>query len=123
MSPKKLYLAAYGSAFSEAVERTRSLNGELVEVDFGPFCEIAMLLYNSAFVAERYAGIRAFVDAKVGPLFPRMVTSEVFSGDTGRGTRAGSTSNQISPHRSEAITGVLLLRAPSKSNPLAMLDL
>lgn len=58
-------VAAYGSAFDEAVERTKSLNGELVEVDFGPFCEIAMLLYNSAFVAERYAGIRAFVDKGV----------------------------------------------------------
>ncbi len=47
------------------MERTKSLNGELVEVDFAPFCEIAALLYNSAFVAERYAGIRAFVDANV----------------------------------------------------------
>lgn len=42
------------------------MNGELVAVDFGPFCEIAELLYNSAFVAERYAGIRSFIDSKVG---------------------------------------------------------
>lgn len=41
-----------------------SLNGELVSVDFTPFCDIAQLLYNSAFVAERYAGIRGFINSK-----------------------------------------------------------
>lgn len=57
--------AVYRQAFQEAIERAESLNGELVPVDFGPFCEVAELLYNSAFVAERYAGIRSFIDCKV----------------------------------------------------------
>lgn len=60
-----LSTAVYWRAFQEAIERAESLNGELVPVDFGPFCEIAELLYNSAFVAERYAGIRSFIDSKV----------------------------------------------------------
>ena len=41
------------------------IGGECVPVDFSAFCEIAMLLYNSAFVAERYSGIRAFVESSV----------------------------------------------------------
>ena len=57
--------AVYRQAFEEAVERVRSLNGQLVPMDFAPFCEIAQLLYNSAFVAERYAGIRGFIDSVV----------------------------------------------------------
>lgn len=55
----------YRKAFEAALERAKSLNGELVQIDFAPFCEIAQLLYNSAFVAERYAGIRSFIDANV----------------------------------------------------------
>ena len=57
--------AVYHKAFEEAVERLKSLNGELVEINFTPFSETAQLLYSSAFVAERYAGIRDFIDSKV----------------------------------------------------------
>lgn len=81
---------AYDAAFSEAVERTKSLNGEVVEVNFAPFCEIAALLYNSAFVAERYAGIRAFVDAKAG----KGVSKEAIEGD----------------ERMEAVTAAIIAR-------------
>jgi hypothetical protein len=33
-----------------------------VEVDFGPLLTVAAMLYGSSFVAERYSGIRAFLD-------------------------------------------------------------
>lgn len=72
--------AEYRRAFDAAVRRMQELGGELTRVDFAPFCEVAALLYSSAFVAERYAGIKAFLEAArvsmataVGPL------SEVFS--------------------------------------------
>ena len=55
--------AAYEAAFQAAIHRMESIGGERVPVDFSAFCEIAMLLYNSAFVAERYSGIRAFIES------------------------------------------------------------
>lgn len=50
-------------AMAEAVARLEALGGERVQdFDFAPFAETAVLLYGAAFVAERYAGIRAFLE-------------------------------------------------------------
>jgi len=51
------------AAFAEAVRRMRALGGEPVTIDYAPLSEAAALLYESAFVAERYAAIRGFFDA------------------------------------------------------------
>lgn len=37
-----------------------------VTIDFSSFAEAAGMLYTSAFLAERYAGIREFLESKVG---------------------------------------------------------
>ena len=50
------------------MEQLKDLGGKEVQVDFGPFCRVAEMLYNSAFLAERYAGIQEFLEAgKVQP--------------------------------------------------------
>lgn len=56
--------AQSAAAFAAAIARMKSCGGSLVEVDFTPFAEAAALLYQSSFVAERYSGIRAFLDRK-----------------------------------------------------------
>ena len=56
--------------FMEACERMQAIGGQLVQISFEPFAETARLLYTSAFMAERYAGIRTFLEGKVGGLFP-----------------------------------------------------
>ena len=61
--------------FKEAVETLRRLGGEPVEIDLQPFLETARLLYGGPWVAERYAAIREFFDAKPQALFP--VTREI----------------------------------------------
>lgn len=50
--------------FAAAVGRMESLGGIAVPFDYEPFARAASLLYESALVAERYAAIRAFFDAK-----------------------------------------------------------
>lgn len=45
-----------------AVNRMKSIGGEVVEIDFEPFQKIALLLYEGAFVAERYQGIQSFLE-------------------------------------------------------------
>lgn len=52
------------AAFAQAITRLRALGGTPVAVDFTPLAQAAALLYESALVAERYAAIRPFFDAK-----------------------------------------------------------
>jgi len=42
----------------------------MVEIDFSPFIETAQLLYEGPWVAERYAAIKDFFDAKPEAIFP-----------------------------------------------------
>ncbi len=42
------------AAFRAAVQRLRALNVTLVDIDFAPFAELAALLYQGPWVAERY---------------------------------------------------------------------
>ena len=42
------------AAFRAAVQRLRTLNVALLEIDFAPFAELAALLYQGPWVAERY---------------------------------------------------------------------
>lgn len=55
----------------EAVKRLQSIGGEQVhDFDFKPFAETAVMLYGGSFVAERYAGIRAFLESRAPGLEP-----------------------------------------------------
>ncbi|KAL4458329.1 hypothetical protein ABPG75_013194 [Micractinium tetrahymenae] len=63
----ELVRQAMAAAWGEAVARLQALGGQLVPgFDFAPFAETAVLLYGAAFVAERYAGIRAFLEGPAG---------------------------------------------------------
>ncbi|KAL4418868.1 hypothetical protein ABPG77_002624 [Micractinium sp. CCAP 211/92] len=54
---------AMAAAWGEAVARLHALGGQPVaDFDFAPFAKTAVLLYGAAFVAERYAGIRTFLE-------------------------------------------------------------
>lgn len=53
-----------------AIERLVNLGGEQVQIDFTPFAETAVLLYGGPFVAERYSGIRSFLEARAPDLEP-----------------------------------------------------
>ena len=51
------------TAFAQAIKRLSALGGIAVQIDYTPLAQSAALLYESALVAERYAGIRDFFDA------------------------------------------------------------
>jgi allophanate hydrolase len=55
--------------FTDCIARLRTM-GEVVEVDLQPLLEAAALLYDGPWIAERYAGIRDFVDAHPDQLHP-----------------------------------------------------
>lgn len=55
--------AGYERLFAEAAERLEGLGGVRVAVDFEAFAAAAAMLYTSAFLAERYSGVRAFLEA------------------------------------------------------------
>ena len=58
------------AAFAAATRRVEAIGGELAEVDLTPFTEAASLLYEGAFVAERYAAVGSFVSSHVAQVDP-----------------------------------------------------
>ncbi|WP_237477784.1 allophanate hydrolase [Lichenibacterium dinghuense] len=57
-------------AFDRALKLYTGLGIDLVEVDFAPLFAVAALLYEGAWVAERYAAIRPFIAAHRDALHP-----------------------------------------------------
>ncbi|MGW3360273.1 allophanate hydrolase [Streptomyces bungoensis] len=56
----------WAEAFRTAARRLADSGAELLTVDLAPFTEAAAMLYEGAFVAERYTAVGAFVDAHAG---------------------------------------------------------
>ncbi|EFJ41617.1 hypothetical protein VOLCADRAFT_98357 [Volvox carteri f. nagariensis] len=54
--------AACAAQFEAAIARLEAAGGRRVEVDFAPLMAVAAMLYGTSFVAERYSGIRAFLE-------------------------------------------------------------
>lgn len=54
--------AEYRELFQEAIKALEKQGGQQIQIDFSPFATTAKLLYESAFVAERYSGIKSFLD-------------------------------------------------------------
>ena len=83
--PKQEQLAFFNNnetpeLFKQAIEQLKALGGKAVEIDFKPFLETARLLYEGPWVAERYAAIRDFFEAKPEAIFP--VTKQIIGGAT-----------------------------------------
>lgn len=56
--------------FSLAVAHLRSQGATLVEIDFAPFAELALLLYQGPWVAERYVAIEALLESNPNAVHP-----------------------------------------------------
>jgi allophanate hydrolase len=69
---------AMEAGFEAALERLSTLGCELVELPFADFYATADLLYEGAWVAERYAAIRDFMDAHEDAMHP--VTAKIIGG-------------------------------------------
>ena len=63
------------TAFEQALATLRGMGADLVEIDFSPFSDVARLLYDGPWVAERYAAIKDFIAAHADEIHP--VTRQV----------------------------------------------
>lgn len=70
--------ATQAVSFAGAVGALRRLGAEIVEVDFTPFFEVAALLYEGAWVAERLSAVKEFRETKPGAL--HAVTEAIIGG-------------------------------------------
>ncbi|AFL51313.1 allophanate hydrolase [Sinorhizobium fredii] len=66
------------SAYDEALQMLRSLGHQIVELPFADFYATAALLYEGAWVAERYAAVKDFFDAQEASFHP--VTRTIYGG-------------------------------------------
>jgi allophanate hydrolase len=56
--------------FDAAIARLEVMGGAPVELDYRPFHAVAKMLYEDAFVARRYANLRAFYDRHAAAMHP-----------------------------------------------------
>ena len=70
--------AVMEAAYDAALATLETLGCEVVELPFAGFYGVANLLYEGAWVAERYAAIRDFFDAHEASLYP--VTRKIYGG-------------------------------------------
>lgn len=64
--------------FKKAVARVAAMGAEVVEIDYAPFRDTAVLLYQGPWVAERWAALRAFHAQHAAAFFP--VTRQIVEG-------------------------------------------
>jgi allophanate hydrolase len=70
--------AQAAATYERAIDSLSALGAVPVPFDYAPFAEAAALLYHGPWVAERYAAIRAFIEAQPGALHP--VTRQITEG-------------------------------------------
>ncbi|MFK8251169.1 allophanate hydrolase [Ancylobacter terrae] len=73
--PRKLDRPSFGDrlgepAFERALARLRDLGAELVDIDMAPFFETARLLYEGPWIAERFAAVGGFLEARPDAVHP-----------------------------------------------------
>ena len=60
----------YARLFFDSVKRLEQLGGQCVEIDFTPFRAAARLLYDGAWIAERYDAVGEFIQRKPESVHP-----------------------------------------------------
>ena len=70
--------ASMEAAYAQALAALTGLGHKLVEIPFADFYEVADLLYEGAWVAERYAAVKDFFDAHEDTFHP--VTRSIYGG-------------------------------------------
>lgn len=60
----------YARLFFESVKRLEQLGGQSVEIDFAPFRMAARLLYDGAWIAERYDAVGEFIERNPESVHP-----------------------------------------------------
>ena len=91
-------------AFGSAVETFRKTGAEIVEVDITPLLDAAKLLYEGAFVAERYAAVGEHIEQHASELDPTVAsiilagknkTAAEWAADTARLAEFGSAGDAL----------------------------
>ena len=100
--PRKTDLQFFGNPETEtlyaaAIKRAEVMGAQCIEVDFSPFLEVASLLYDGPWVAERYAAICDFFESHTEALLP--TTREII----GSGKRWSAADAYLSGYRLAAL--------------------
>ncbi|MDR0901690.1 MAG: allophanate hydrolase, partial [Opitutaceae bacterium] len=69
-SPEWFGDARAEAAYARALDRARAMGAEIVPLDFAPFFEVAALLYQGPWVAERYTVAGELLETNPGALHP-----------------------------------------------------
>jgi allophanate hydrolase len=65
--------AEAAAAFGKALDAARALGAQIVPIDFTPFLELATMLYNGPWVAERLAAVSEFLKRQPSAVHPTVL--------------------------------------------------
>ena len=85
--------SASATAFDEAILNLRGAGARIVDVDFDPFKEVAQMIYNGPWMAERYAALKPFIESNPQSFHP--VTYAAING----GSRFSASDTFQAQHR------------------------
>jgi allophanate hydrolase len=105
-------------AFDAHVERLRSAGVAVVEIDLGPFLEAAALLYNGAFVAERYAAVGSVIEQRPEGLDPVVASIVAASGELAAHRLAADRIRlaELKAHAESSLLGIDALLIPTTTH-------
>lgn len=111
-------------AFEEAAKRLKAGGAHLVEIDVTPFLQAARMLYEGAFVAERYASVGVFIDAHPDEVDPtvRAIVSAARDVPAHQLVTDGLALGQLRLAAMAAIDGCHALLLPTTTSQPAIAD-
>jgi len=117
--------AAAAASFAAAVERAKALGAEIVPLDMAPFYEIARLLYDGPWVAERYLTIRDLLAKDPEAILP--VIRQVVAGrslpDAAETFAARYRVAELALVAKAAMKGIDALMVPTAPRPVTLAEM
>ncbi|WP_075215539.1 allophanate hydrolase [Mongoliimonas terrestris] len=116
---------AAAAAFKASVDDLKALGARFVPVDLTPFYDVAALLYEGAWVAERYAAIEGFIRERADSVHP--VTRAITAGALTRSSvdafkgfyRLAALKRQVEP----VLEAIDLLLVPTYPSPVTLAEI
>jgi len=116
--------AASEAAYAADIEKLERLGGTLVEFDIEPFFEVARLLYEGPWVAERYAATKSLIETRPDTLHPvtRKIIESARQFDAVAGFEATYKLASLKRKASKAWAGFDVMAVPTMPKPYTVAE-
>jgi allophanate hydrolase len=116
--------AASEAAYADGIEKLEKLGATLVEFDIEPFFEVARLLYEGPWVAERYAATKSLIETRPDTLHPvtRKIIESARQFDAVAGFEATYKLAALKRKAAKAWAGFDMMAVPTMPKPYTVAE-